>query len=68
MDFKSAKVLVESSITQSSVYGALSRAGIDTGQRLTVARANARGTGQAAKFELINAAINRLQQIENGEI
>ena len=69
MDYETAKVAIRASKTQAGVYGALERAGVDTGTySLEKRRRIARNSYHHKEAEIIDCAITRLQQIENGEV
>lgn len=68
MDYESAKVAIRASKTQAGVYGALERAGIDTGTyNLEKRRKIARDAFHHDEADVIQCAIMRLRQIDYRE-
>ena len=68
MNASDAKVIIQASKTQAGVYGALDKAGVNTGRSLSESRKLYRNTNQVDKFFLVQCAEKRLQQIENNEV
>lgn len=69
MDYELVKVQIQASKTIAGVYGALERAGVDTGTySLEKRRSMARAAFHHKEAEVIQCAIMRLRQIENHEV
>jgi hypothetical protein len=68
MDTRTAVQQIQASKTVSGVYEALDKAGIPTGYNLRFTMRLARAECNQDKMRIIQAATDRLQQIENGEV
>jgi hypothetical protein len=68
MNALDSKVAVQAAKTQTGVYSALEKAGVDTSRPLEHSRRLSRQAMHWSRFELINVAMMRLQQIDNKEI
>ena len=68
MDTRTAVQQIVASKTVSGVYTALDKAGIPTGYNLRFTMRLARAECNQNNMRIIKAAIDRLVQIENGEV
>jgi hypothetical protein len=68
MDTRTAVQQIQASKTVLGVYEALDKAGIATGYNLRFTLKLARAANNQNEMRIIRAAIDRLVQIENGEV
>jgi hypothetical protein len=68
MNPQDAKIAVRAAKTQTGVYSALEKAGVDTSRPLEHSRRLCRQAMHWQQAELIDVAIMRLRQIDNKEI